>query len=192
LRRGKHHSFILQKAWDKYGEASFDFKLLVICPKDQRIDYETRLMSMQTYNILRTPHEVLVRGGWSHTPEFKAKISVLHKGKVLTSEHIEKLSAYRTGRIESEEFRQKARARQLGVSPSSTTRNKLSQAVKNFRAAATEENKRKTYLIHTECLLGGKISTVCVKHGLSTTTFYAYCKKLALPLLKQKGKQYDL
>lgn len=23
LRKGKHHSFILQRAWDKYGEAAF-------------------------------------------------------------------------------------------------------------------------------------------------------------------------
>jgi len=186
LRRGKHHSFILQKAWDKYGEKAFDFKLLLVCPKDQRIEYETRLMPLQTYNILRTPHEVLVRGGWSHTPEFKAKMSALHKGKVLTDEHREKLSTHRKGRIESQEFREKARARQLGVSPSNETRSKLSQALKNFRFAATEETKRKTNLIHTDCLLGGKISDACAKHGLSTTTFYAYCKKLALPLLKQK------
>jgi group I intron endonuclease len=128
LRRGIHHSFILQKAWDKYGESAFDFQVLLVCPKDQRIQYETFCMPLQEYNVLRTPKESLVRGGWTHSSEFKEKMSALHKGKNLSEEHKAKLSASATGRICDEEFKAKARARQLGISPSNETRRRLSIA----------------------------------------------------------------
>jgi len=36
LRSGHHHNLHLQRAWDKYGEAAFQFRVLMICtePKD--------------------------------------------------------------------------------------------------------------------------------------------------------------
>jgi len=128
LRRGVHHSFVLQRAWDKYGESAFDFQVLLVCPKTQRTQYETLCMPLQEYNILRTPTECLVRGGWSHSAEFKAKMSALNKGKVLSEEHKAKISASAMGRTYDEAFKAKARARQLGVSPSAETRSRLSVA----------------------------------------------------------------
>jgi group I intron endonuclease len=188
LRRGKHHSFILQKAWDKYGENAFEFKLLLVCPKEQRIEYETRLMPLQTYNILRTPHEVLVRGGWSHTPEFKAKLSSLNKGKVLTDEHRQKLSTHRKGRIESQEFREKARARQLGVTLSDTSKQKLSAAISLSRANEVTEKIKATKLVHSLCMQGAKVYETCKQHNISPTTFYRYVLLLQLPLLGHKRR----
>lgn len=188
LRRGKHHSFILQKAWDKYGENVFEFKLLLVCPKEQRIEYETRLMPLQMYNILRTPHEVLVRGGWSHTPEFKAKLSALNKGKVLTDEHRQKLSTHRKGRIESQEFREKARARQLGVTLSDTSKQKLSAAISLSRANEVTEKIKATKLVHSLCMQGAKVYETCKQHSISPPTFYKYVLLLQLPLLGHKRR----
>lgn len=44
LRKGKHHSRHLQAAWNKYGEAAFAFRVLLVCPAELRIDYEQRLL----------------------------------------------------------------------------------------------------------------------------------------------------
>ena len=188
LRRGKHHSFILQKAWNKYGEKAFEFKLLLVCPKNQRIDYENRLMSMQTYNILRTPHETLVRGGWSHTPEFKAKLSALNKGKLLTAEHKQKLSIQRKGRIESQEFCDKARLRQLGLTLSVASKEKLSKSIVASRANEVAKNIAATKLIHELCMQGAKVYSTCKQHNISPPTFYKYISLLQLPLLGRKSR----
>jgi len=188
LRRGKHHSFILQKAWDKYGEKSFEFKLLLICPKDMRIEYEERLMPLQDYNVMRTAHEVLVRGGWKHSDEFKAKMSALHKGKSLSKEHIEKVRVAQLGRKMDQQFRDKARARQLGVSPSSKTRSLLSAALKNAKADVVAINTELARKIYASCLGGATISSMCKLHKLSTTSFHKYVQLLGLPPLGHKKR----
>ena len=40
LRRGKHHSKHLQRAYDKYGENSFSFEIIEICAEEQRLERE--------------------------------------------------------------------------------------------------------------------------------------------------------
>lgn len=75
LRKGRHHSFVLQKAWDKYGEECFEFKVLLECSEADRLFYEKLCMPLQKYNVLRTPHETPIRKNWVRTPEVCAKIS---------------------------------------------------------------------------------------------------------------------
>jgi group I intron endonuclease len=188
LRRGVHHSFILQKAWGKYGAQAFEFKLLLVCPKNQRIEYENLLMPLQYYNVMRTAKESLVRGGWHHSDEFKAKLSVLHAGKTLTDEHRAKLSLHRKGRIENNLFREKARARQVGVIPSTQTKQKLSAALVNARANEVSIAKQKTRDVHALCLLGEKVYATCKQHQISPPTFYKYVALLQLPLLGHKSR----
>jgi len=188
LRRGKHHSFILQKAWNKYGEDAFEFKLLLICPKELRIEYENRLMPMQDYNLLRTAKESLVRGGWHHSDEFKAKISAVHKGKKLSKEHVEKVRAAQSGRKMSQEFKDKARARQLGVSPSNKTRGLLSEALKQAKSNLVAHNTELTRKIYEACLGGSTISAMCKLHGISTTSFHKYVQLLGLAPLGHKKR----
>ena len=49
LKRGKHHSITLQRAWDKYGEESFCFKPIIYCSVDDLHFYEQRCIDkMQT------------------------------------------------------------------------------------------------------------------------------------------------
>lgn len=69
LNRKKHHSFVLQRAWDKYGEDNFSFKVLLQCDKKDKIEYENRCMVLQSYNVLKTARETLV-----FTPEIRAKM----------------------------------------------------------------------------------------------------------------------
>jgi hypothetical protein len=188
LRRGKHHSFILQKAWDKYGEASFNFRLLVVCKKTQRIEYENLLMPLQSYNVLRTAREKIVRGGWSHTAAFKQKMSALHKGVPLSDDHRKKLSEHRLGRVENISFREAARTRQLGVSPSATTRMKLSASIAKTRSAEVADAEQRARKIHALCVQGAKVYPTCKKYGMSATTFYRYIAKLQLGMLGHKPR----
>ena len=188
LRRGVHHSFVLQKAWDKHGEAEFAFELLLFCPKELRVMYEARLMPLQTYNVMRTPKESSVRGGWKHSAAFKAKMSALHKGKALSEEHRAKLSVAASNRICDEAFRQKARNRQIGVSPSTETRRLLSNAVKLARKAETAKNEATVLRLYEMAKCGDGIGRLCANAGITTSTFYSHCKRLGLPNLKH-GKQ---
>jgi len=188
LRRGKHHSFILQKAWNKYGEKAFTFKLLLVCDKAQRIEYENRLMPLQAYNVMQTAKESLVRGGWNHSDEFKQKMSLLHKGKVLTVEHRLKLSEQRKGRTENAAFKEKASARQTGVSPSKDTRRKLSLAATASRAHEMEKTSSITKIVHLLCIKGAKVYKTCKEHKITPTTFYRHLALLQLPLLGHKTR----
>lgn len=188
LRRGVHHSFVLQKAWDKYGETAFSFELLLVCPKELRVMYEARLMPLETYNVLRTPKESGVRGGWKHSDAFKAKISAIHKGKKLSLEHRAKLSAAGAGRVYGANFKQKARERQLGVSPSAQTRAKLGNAVKQARAAEFLENESTVLALYELAKSGKSVTALCKQASITTSTFYSHCKRLGLPNVKH-GKQ---
>ena len=50
LKNSKHHNTYLQEAWDKYGEKDFIFVILIICEKENLLDYEQKVM--KTYNSL--------------------------------------------------------------------------------------------------------------------------------------------
>lgn len=44
LRYGRHHSLLLQRAWNKYGEDAFSFERLLRCSPEMRHEYEQRLI----------------------------------------------------------------------------------------------------------------------------------------------------
>ena len=186
LRKGKHHSFVLQAAWNKYGEDAFKFKVIIECAKSQRYMYEQLAMKLQSYNILRTVREHEVRGGWHHSDEFKAKLSQLNKGKKLSDEHKAKLSISRLGIKMEQAFKDKARQRQIGVIPSAITRSRLSEAAKNHHADSVAKVRSDVELIYNTYKHKDNIKEMCQQFGMSATTFYAYCKKLNLVPLKQK------
>lgn len=61
LIAGTHHSFRLQKSWDKFGENTFEWIVLELCDKPQLLEREQYYLDLhQTYlkqygyNILRT------------------------------------------------------------------------------------------------------------------------------------------
>ena len=188
LRRGVHHSFILQKAWDKYGGAAFTFRVLLVCAREMRVFYEQRLMGLQRYNVLRTAKETLVRGGWKHADAFKQKMSALHRGVPLSEEHRAKLRTAGQGRIYDDAFREKARSRQIGISPSAETRTALSVAVKRARAAESIASMEVVKSIHARCMAGESATTLLREIRMSPTTFYRYVVKLGLSLLGHKPR----
>jgi group I intron endonuclease len=97
LRGGRHHSLHLQRAWDKYGEAAFDFVVLMPCEKCELLTQEQRLMdfyraadSEHGYNINPTAGSPL---GRKFTPEQSAAHSERMKGKPVSDDARRQISA---------------------------------------------------------------------------------------------------
>ena len=111
LRKNQHHSPKLQAAWNKYGEASFAFTVLVECSKEHLILLEQTFIdkfeaSTKGYNVfsiagLSPAKNKGSKLGRKHSEETKAKMSVSGMGKKkspLTEEHKEKLRQSQLGR----------------------------------------------------------------------------------------------
>jgi group I intron endonuclease len=189
LRRGKHHSFILQRAWDKYGESAFAFKVLVICAKEQRIEYENRLMPLQSYNVLRTAKEKLVRGGWKHTDAFRQKMSAIHKGKTLTDEHRQKLAEVARNREYDSKRRNNCKERQLKLMQSEEYKNRVLAAAEKGRKTRSEVCAKRARLAYEAIQAGSTMRNACKLNKISELAFYKHIKLMALPLLGHKKRE---
>ncbi|MDP2650386.1 MAG: GIY-YIG nuclease family protein, partial [bacterium] len=137
LRGNKHHSPALQRAWNKYGEAVFIFRVIQPCPAEQLLFQEQRALHgfLPEYNI------ALVAGapmtGRKHTAQTRATMSKKARGKTKTALHrarisegqlgnkrgphtpktIAKMSAAHKGVLHTEEAKAKIAASHLGKLP---------------------------------------------------------------------------
>ena len=132
LVRGIHHSVVLQRAWDKYGESALRFEALLLCAREHLLFYEQRCLDgfNPAYNIAPTAGSSLgiVRSeefrlkmlgnqrfaGIKHTPETKALISTANTGRVRTATVREAMSLARTGKPQSPELVAKRAAANKG------------------------------------------------------------------------------
>ena len=85
LRSGKHYNSLLQRAWTKYGEASFAFEKLIVCEKTNLVFYEQRAINgymsanrEHGYNLSPTAGSPL---GLKRSAQTRALQSALKKGK---------------------------------------------------------------------------------------------------------------
>jgi group I intron endonuclease len=81
LRKNKHHSCILQRAWNKYGEESFEFKLVEeVFEKNKlkKIEHLYFIKYNPHYNIEKIPNNGFL--GKTHSKETKDLISKSKKG----------------------------------------------------------------------------------------------------------------
>lgn len=147
LAQGKHHSVVMQRAWNKYGEAAFEFKKLLVCAKADLIWFEQRAIDAlkPAYNICKVAGSVLGyrhtdeakaaaseratgnthRRGRKESPEYCARISAGRKGKglgrVFSAETKAKISAAHLGRTISEERKEHLRKLNTGKKQSAET-----------------------------------------------------------------------
>jgi group I intron endonuclease len=117
LRKGTHHSLLLQRAFDKYGLDAFEFNVLE-CVLDSRHNLQIEQKYLDTkpeYN--RALKAGAPRLGAKSTPEHCARMSAalkgragVNNGKKFSDEHKEKISkaltGYRRGPM-SDELKQK-------------------------------------------------------------------------------------
>ena len=125
LRRNKHHSPKLQRAWNKYGEDAFVFSIIEECAPEILEKREQFWMDHYNaygrhgYNIALVAGRAML--GRNHTDEAKAKMSEAGKGKPKSNETKAKLSASQLGKKHTEETKAKisaaAKRRRVQLSP---------------------------------------------------------------------------
>jgi group I intron endonuclease len=91
LRRGKHHSDHLQRAWDKYGEDYFEFFAVGYYPRPELLEQEQYWLDTYTcaFNASRDASRP------SHTPESIAKMRAKCAEAWQRPEHREKMASLR-------------------------------------------------------------------------------------------------
>lgn len=102
LETGAHHAAPLQRAWLKYGRASFEFEVLLHCSPDHVLFYEQRALDILAprYNVCRTAGNC---AGVKVSEANKIAQSLRHKGKVTPPEVRKKMSEAAKGRAKSPE-----------------------------------------------------------------------------------------
>ena len=125
LRKGKHHSIYLQRAWDKYGEDSFEFIVLAVCEpnKEELLQMEQALLDTKPeYNISPSARN---SQGVIRREETKHKISaslIGHEQFPCTEERKRLLREINTGKHASDEVKQKMSESHLGSTWSAARR----------------------------------------------------------------------
>ena len=89
--RANRNSIYLQRAWNKYGENNFDFKVLLFCDKKNILFYEQRFIDkLNACNVLIGYNLCPIAGsplGIKHTQMAKKNMSDGRKGMKLSDSH---------------------------------------------------------------------------------------------------------
>lgn len=147
LINNRHHSRYLQFAWNKYGSVNFIFVILEKVSKDLLIQREQwwidtlNVVAPHGYNIAPLAQSIL---GIKRSAETKAKISIVHKGKVITQNHKDRLASIKTGVPLSDTVKLNMARAQKGRKHSEETKLKMSIAAKG--KSKSEEHKKKNGL----------------------------------------------
>lgn len=140
LENGKHHSILLQRAWNKYGEDSFIF--FIIAKTEDRLIVEQYWMDRfcsyhpdSGYNIYPIAGSPF---GYKHTDEAKLKLSEAGKGRVMSPETLANMSKAQLNR--SPEWRANHSAAMKKRVFTETHRARLTEA--NFKRKPVTEKTR--------------------------------------------------
>lgn len=131
LRARRHHSSVLQRTFDKYGESALVFSVIEYCAVDillvREQFYIDAVPKEKRYNVCETAGNRL---GMFHTEEAKAKMSETRKGRKLNPEWAAKLAEYNRARAQTPEHRERMRKLKTGSTLSAEARAKISAAHK--------------------------------------------------------------
>lgn len=120
LRKGRHHSIKMQRAWDKHGEDNFSFdvleivqdKTLLVTQEQKWIEFYRAAHPRKGYNVSPTAGNCL---GVKHTPETIAKIrAAIMRRPPQSAETIAKRVAKLKGQKRTPELRALLAAKKIG------------------------------------------------------------------------------
>ena len=160
LRNGTHVNSCLQNAWNKYGEDTFEFRLVGKCPPERLIELEQEVMDhlKPEYNISLTAGSIL---GIKFSAETRRKMSESSLGKPKSEAHRRKISEARIGdknpnwgKTCSLETRQKLSAAGKGRKFSEETRRKISVALIGNTLCLGHKHSMEARLKMSEAKLG--------------------------------------
>lgn len=137
LRSGKHANRHLQAAWNKYGEACFQFSIIEKCDKLSLVQREQFYMDVMhpEYNLSPKAGNSL---GVRHTEETRRKVVAALTGRPCSEETRRKMSKAMTGHPSWSKGKPSSNK---GKSPSKETLQKRSEALKG--RVVSEEHRRK-------------------------------------------------
>lgn len=115
LRRGKHHNVVLQRSWDRDGEAAFAFEAVEIVEdrtqllvREQHwIDAEQSASDQRGYNLCPVAGS---RAGVKMPPGFSEKIAAVHRGRAKSNATRKRMAAAAKGRKNTPEQNRKIAA----------------------------------------------------------------------------------
>jgi group I intron endonuclease len=169
LRNNKHHSIILQRAWNKYGESNFKFEVMEECEPVKCIGREQYYLDTMhpEYNVLKIAGSSLGRKmspdqiqkmkdrsydwmkgdrNWNKSPErrefYRQRIKTQNLRQYLTAESFRKISEFHKGKPKSEIQKQRMSEASLG-------RPKSKEHVEKMKAWARENNSGDKAYFHT-------------------------------------------
>ena len=153
LRMGEHYNKYLQSAWNKYGEAAFEFIVIelillsFLLEREQYwIDKLKACNRKKGFNLYPLAGSSL---GYRHTEETRQKMREAHKGVHRSDEHRRSLSVSLKGRVRSAQTVQRIRDANLRRPlPSKETRQKMSDTHKG--RPRTEANTRAIIAAHSK------------------------------------------
>ena len=171
LEKNKHFSPRMQRTWNKYGSKVFTFEQIISkdsCDQNTLTELEQRFIDayldhgMPLYN--QQPSALSKHGfKYRHTIEAKDKISLWHKGRKLSVEHVEAIRNKNIGLKRSAEFCERMSKANTGKHHSPESRKKMSESQKvRFsdpearRTCATMSGKKHTDETKLKMSLSGK------------------------------------
>ena len=123
LRKNQHINNYLQRAWNKYGEDTFEFVIIeeVLDASLLNIREQFWLDAFKAYNKAfgynLAQYAASPGRGRIHSFEERQKMSKALKGKIRSKEHAHNLSLALTGRKHTAEFKKKMSLMRKGVNP---------------------------------------------------------------------------
>ena len=136
LRNGRNKNQDLQRAWDKYGESSIEFVVVLECPKEELLEREQEIIDSYDFDSLYNVQPVAGSPiGMKHSQEARDNISKGKIGGVISQEHRDAISRTKTGRAMSEEARAKMSVSQSGRKHSEEARKNMSIAQKGHKVS---------------------------------------------------------
>lgn len=143
LKRGDHHSIIMQRAWNKYGSENFVFEKLIICKDTDLLFYEQR--AIDAYDVVKNGYNISPTAGNSlgvkSSNEKKLKLSKIVKAQWEVDGHREKMSLAHKGQVVSDYCKQKTSEAHKGKVVSLETRKKISTARTGMKFSKETCNK---------------------------------------------------
>lgn len=177
LNKRQHHSPYLQAAWNKYGEAAFEFKPILICSRENLLMYEQRCLDgfrthLREFGFNGSP-KAGSQLGLRHSDASRAKIRAARAKQVFSPETRALWSKNRTGRKMPAWFGSSVSTRCKGRKMSAATRAKMSaaKAGKVHSLAQIEARTKLTqYLaddIRVRTCAGESRAMLAVEYGVS-------------------------
>ena len=146
LKNDKHDNIHLQRAWNKWGEAAIEFRVIGTCTRQNLVRLEQECIDhlKPEYNISPVAGSRL---GLKHTSETKAKMSkalmgnTRRRGQTASQETKQKMSMARKGRKCTPETKAKISKARMGRPVSLETRTKISKSLMGRKLSPEHKSK---------------------------------------------------